>query len=208
MAQGLTFLRVTGIVCHEDFPKRRNELLEKLQPLRGQLGPQAANARYVPARPGEALDEAELHRIVGLGEYDGNHLGCFRAGLHVRAGHAVEEVRLLVDQFRRQLQQPGRIPLRGAHLETDGSAFDIAKLPESVPEAVGVAVPGRVGRCQDSYPIDLSCLLRFGSERRGQKPQSHCADECAPVDRCEVGVAHDSVALAWLEARPVPGLGQ
>ena len=46
--------------------RRRDQLVQQLQPLRPQLQVQIAHARDVAARPVQAGDKAELDRIVPL----------------------------------------------------------------------------------------------------------------------------------------------
>jgi hypothetical protein len=51
-------------------------LTQKLQALCGQLGIEKIDACQVAARPGEAGDKTETHRVIPDGEDGGDRRGC------------------------------------------------------------------------------------------------------------------------------------
>ena len=75
---------------HPDHHGLGNQLMQQLQLLRRELSSVEGRTRDIAARPVEAGDEAELHRIAGGREDDWNCRGC-RLGGQRRGGGASQK---------------------------------------------------------------------------------------------------------------------
>jgi hypothetical protein len=163
--EGVALLGLTRIVGHEDAAERRDDFLEELEALAGQLGSQTSHAGDVASRLGDTSDEAKLHRVPRLREDDRDGRSRFLAGLGIRAGNAVQKVRPLARQLRGQGGQARGIALGGPDVEREALALHIAQLLQAIPESLRVAVPGRPCRGKNA---NLHRLASLGKDRRRQ----------------------------------------
>ena len=68
--------RIGRIDEHGNACSRGHQLTQEFQPLCHQFGREKIDARQVAARPGEARDQTEPHRVFAEDEDDGDRRGC------------------------------------------------------------------------------------------------------------------------------------
>ena len=109
--------------------------MQQLQLLRRELSSVEGRTRDIAARPVEAGDEAELHRIAGGREDDWNRRGC-RLGGQRRDGAAarVNDRHLAANQIGRQRRQAIILTLRPAVFDADIAVLDIAGVVQALAE--------------------------------------------------------------------------
>jgi hypothetical protein len=124
----------------------------------------------VATRAREARDEPLPDRIVGANHDDGNRrrgvLGCHRG----RGRRRYDDVHLEANQLGSEVGQPVQPPLRKSIVDDDVLPFDPPELAQPLPEGLNKmwGSGGRAAR-KITYPVDLPCLLRCGSKRRGEE---------------------------------------
>ena len=69
-------------------------------------------------------------------------------------------------------------------------ALDVSPFTKPLPECLDVARMERAGVRKQNADPDPSRRLGLGRERCGKHAQDEAAQECAAVDRFEVGITH------------------
>ena len=156
-----------------------HQLAQQLEPLRPERIDQEGRARDVAARPVEACDKAEPHRIGPDREHDRN--ACRRRlGGEWRSGALDPNDRghWFADQIDRQRRQPVELPLCEAVLHREVAALDVARFIEALPNRGEQArVTARAAEQADHRHR----RLRTGHERRrGRRSDEEC-EELAPL---------------------------
>jgi hypothetical protein len=114
------------IVGIQDAFEARNEFPEEFQALRAQFDRQIGDPGNVAAGPGEALDQAQPHRIFDPGEDNRNLGGRLLRRFGRLCGRDKEEVYAVAHQLVRGDGQEGMIPLREADAYHEILALAIA----------------------------------------------------------------------------------
>ncbi len=109
--RGLGTRSICRVDKHGDLSGRGHQLAQEPQPLGRQLCREKTDTCRVPARSGEAGNEAELHRVAAGGEDDrngrGGSLGCKRRRREGRSDHGHVTVNKLCYQLRKAIVPTG-----------------------------------------------------------------------------------------------------
>jgi len=114
--------------------------VQQLQPFRGQLRSDEADAGGVPARVCQTRDEASFDRIIACREHDGNGRGRCLGFPYPTPGRD-EDRNVAANQIRRQSRQSIVSALGPPKFDRDILAFDESGLAEAVAKGGNVGVP-------------------------------------------------------------------
>ena len=125
---------VVGIPQQRDARRRRDDLLDELQPLRAEVRRNNGVAGDVAARMRKALHQSGPHRIADQDhdDRDGRCGGLGGAARRRAIGH--DHVDRQTRQIGRRCRKPPGIAVGAAIFESDGLSFDIARLAQRLPE--------------------------------------------------------------------------
>src|SRR5262252_7517370 len=176
---------------------RGQQFMHQLQPLRPQFYVYACRAGHVAARPVQARDEPNLHRVGPYCEYDWNSRRCrLRRQRRRRAAGSYKYGYLLLDETCRELWLPISVRLGPSIFDVDVLALDIACLFQPLSECAQTRRV-RLRRCAAEKPNHRHPrLLR----PRRERPRHRRAAE----KRYELAALHYSIISS---ARPDRGSG-
>lgn len=163
-----------GIPQERDPRNSGNGRLEKLDLFDAQVGTQGRHARDVPARSGEARNEAQLNRIRRVHHDNGDVRG---RSLGAQYGSWIgrdDNVDLQANQVQGERIEQLSSSLGVSNLENNISAFDVSQGVQALLKCL----------CSKACPehtdsIRLCRLLRLGVDRGDQ--QSHCGVQKLPA---------------------------
>ena len=183
--------------------KPGENLLEKLQPFRGDVGRERDEARGVSARAGKARDQTQRHGI-GVGhEHDGYGSGQPQHGYERRAARGQNDDGFQLEQFGGLDGGAFRIANRATILDPDIAAVGPSKPIE------GILEPGKMRR---SFRIGIG----IGGENANQAPASglcqRAVGNAAGNDRCRRAAEkqaplHILSSIHRFAARSIPQIG-
>ena len=157
----------------------RQSFFHQFHPLPRQLVILGGEPGGIPARSGEARDEAEPYG-VGDDRHDDRDCGRRVLGGHRCLAARDDDVYLKADQIGSEAWEAFVSSLRPPVLDADVSPVDIAKLAKPLLERFDKG-GGRRTRVEHTDARDLPCLLRLGGERRGEDTNG-AGEEGPPSD--------------------------
>ncbi len=156
-----------------------HQLMHEFQALRHQLSTEKIDSCQVAARPGEAGDKTNLHRVFGQDEHYGGRRAC-RLGRQCAICQCGDHGDLAANQISRQLWQPIDLILGEAIDDCHVLTLNVARLFEPLAKSEQT-VRERVRRCRVEEPDHRH--RRLLSVRRDW-PRRRCAadrlDEITP----------------------------
>src|SRR5215472_1602487 len=173
---------VRRVPKHGDAAEPRNDLLEQLELLLGQLRGEESEASDVPTRVSEAGYET-----TPLGEcrYDDRYgLRSLLGGAGVDVVRRHDDVGFPSDELRGKGRDPLGSPLRGEVLDDEVLALQVAELPQSLGERPPDTRPLGVRErdvSQNPQPVDFACLLSLAGQRAGEKTCQGSGEERTTV---------------------------
>src|SRR6516162_3794418 len=179
--RGLGKCRRRRVYQERHTPDRGQQFTHQLQPLRPQFYVYACGAGHVAARPVQACDEPNLHRIGPYCEYDWNsRRRRFRRQCRRRAAGSYKYGYLLLDETCRKLWQPTGVRLGPSIFDVDVLALDIACLFQSLSECA-YAVRVHFRRCAAEKPDHRHRWLLRARHQRPRRRTAEQRDEIATL---------------------------
>lgn len=164
-------INVVGIPQDPDARHRRRDLLEELEPLRGQVGGDQRDTGDVSARAGETRDHLRLYWIVAHRHHDGNRA---RRRARERCDIATESEDQVWPALHELGSQPGKplgFGLRVAVLVSEVASLDVPEITHAVAKRRQVRIV--VGRAVEEHS-DARHLARLGARAaRHQRKLRH-----------------------------------
>jgi hypothetical protein len=110
--------------------------VQEPKPLGPKLGVHAGDTRHVSARPVEAGDKSQLHRVTAAVEDNRNCRGrSFSRECRWRASHYGDEGHAAAHQVGRQFWQPAIVIVRPAEFDCRVATIDVASFAQPLAKA-------------------------------------------------------------------------
>src|SRR5712691_3394904 len=166
--------RISRVVEDCEVRQPGDGLLEELQALDIQVGREAFDAREIPAGPGQAREESDLHPSVTGYDNDGDGAGRLlgRESPDVPGGD--DHVRLELDEFRGKVGEALELAMGEFEFEHEVVALDVAKVPQALDEGIDLRRSGGPGQVAEAP--DLPQRLRLGCEGREEDAEGEGDD--------------------------------
>jgi hypothetical protein len=128
-----------------------DQLVEQLQPLRGELHVQGNHAREIASRSAEAGDQTKFDRIGRDEEHDWNRSGCCPCREHRWSARRDDDGHLTTNEFGCHCLQPIILALCPAVFDRHVPALDIARFLQTPTECIHHG-PVSIERCGIEKP--------------------------------------------------------
>lgn len=194
-------------VVEDRHPRRLwHRLLEELEALGAQGHRLVGHPGDVAARPGEAVDQAEAHRVADEPHHDRDR----GRGLPGRLGRGAADRHDRVHVERDQLGREGGEPLLPgvgpAHHVRDVPVLDVAELLEGLTQGQGREPVGRARPPGEERHLPHLLRLRRRDERREQDTASQHSERGPPIHRAyPAAVGNERPATLAMIAVSSPG---